>query len=192
MEWSYTISTTTSQPSCKVVTTLQGCEHLVQIATILSQPYKAVATLIQPIWYSTQTEYQICNDHFTGLSFNIQPLSQSANVNDSVTFTCEASGASMINYTWTLDGSDLMDDPGHIEGASSSTLMIIGVNVTDGGEYSCRANYSSGNITSDPALLYGKVHHIKPLILQCFHIHIREFHCATRKVYFMKLQFIIS
>ena len=31
-------STTTSQPY-KVVTTVQGCEHLAQIATILSQPY---------------------------------------------------------------------------------------------------------------------------------------------------------
>ena len=80
-----------------------------------------------------------------------------ANVNDNATFTCEASNVSMINYTWTLDGSDLMDDPGHIEGASSSTLMIIGVNITDGGEYSCIANYGAGNITSDPASLYGEV-----------------------------------
>ena len=37
-EWSFTISTTTSQPLCKVVTTLQGCEHLAEIATTLSQP----------------------------------------------------------------------------------------------------------------------------------------------------------
>ena len=63
----------------------------------------------------------------------------------------------MINYTWTFNGNDLMDDPGHIEGADSNTLMIIGVNVTDGGEYSCRANYSGRNDTSNPALLYGEV-----------------------------------
>ena len=63
----------------------------------------------------------------------------------------------MINYTWTFNGSDLMNDPGHIEGTDTNTLMIIGVNVTDGGEYSCRANYSSENITSNTALLYGEV-----------------------------------
>ena len=33
----FTISTTTSQPLCKVVATLQGCEHLAQIAIILWQ-----------------------------------------------------------------------------------------------------------------------------------------------------------
>ena len=32
------ISATTSQPSCKVVTTLQRCKHLAQIATTLWQP----------------------------------------------------------------------------------------------------------------------------------------------------------
>ena len=111
-----------------------------------------------------------------------------ANVSDNVTFTCEASGASMINYTWTFNGSDLMNDPGHIEGARNTTLMIISVNVTNGGKYSCRANSSGGDFTSDTALLYGKVYHINPLILQCFHIHIREFRCAIRKGYFMKPQ----
>ena len=43
----FTISTTTSQPSCKVVTTLQGCKYLAQIATTLSQTYKVAARLLQ-------------------------------------------------------------------------------------------------------------------------------------------------
>ena len=51
VEWSFTISITTSQPSCKVVTTLQGYKHLAQIATILSQPYKALARLLQPSYF---------------------------------------------------------------------------------------------------------------------------------------------
>ena len=50
-----------------------------------------------------------------------------------------------------------MNDPGHIEDANSTTLMIIGISVTDGGVYNCRANYSGGNITSNSAYLYGKV-----------------------------------
>ena len=64
----------------------------------------------------------------------------------------------MITYTWTFNGNDLMNDPGHIEGADNATLMIIGVSGTDGGEYSCRVDYSGGNITSDPASLYGEMH----------------------------------
>ena len=35
------------QSSCKVVTALQGCEHLAQNSTILLQPYKLVARLLQ-------------------------------------------------------------------------------------------------------------------------------------------------
>ena len=63
----------------------------------------------------------------------------------------------MIAYTWTFNNSDVLNDPGHIEGADNSTLMIIGVSVTDGGEYSCRVDYSGGSNTSDPASLYGEM-----------------------------------
>ena len=42
---------TTSQPSCKVVTTLQGCEHIAQIATTLLQLYKVDASLLQPSYF---------------------------------------------------------------------------------------------------------------------------------------------
>ena len=47
------------------------------------------------------------------------------------------------------------------------------MNVTDGGEYSCRANYSGGFATSNPALLYGEESHIQSLVLQCIQLHIR-------------------
>ena len=89
--------------------------------------------------------------------FTTHPQDQAAYVNDNVTFTCEVLDESMITYTWTFNGSDLMDDPGHIEGADTNTLMIIGVNGTDGGEYSCRIDYSGRSNTSDPALLYGEL-----------------------------------
>ena len=56
MEWSFTVSTTTSQPSCKVVTTLQGCEHFAQIATILWQPLKVAARLLQPSYFCMGAE----------------------------------------------------------------------------------------------------------------------------------------
>ena len=98
-----------------------------------------------------------CCDNFAVVTFTTHPQDQAAYVNDNVTFTCEVLDESMITYTWTFNGSDLMDDPGHIEGADTNTLMIIGVNVTDGGEYSCRVDYSGGSNTSDPALLYGEL-----------------------------------
>ena len=106
---------------------------------------------------------------FTVVTFTTHPQDQVASVNDNVTFTCEASGFSMINYTWTLNSSTLINRPGHIQGANSSTLMIIGVNVTDRGNYSCIANYSGGNVTSNPASLYGEESHIQSLVLQCMH-----------------------
>ena len=70
-----------------------------------------------------------------------------------------------------FNGNDLMNDPGHIEGADNTTLMIIGVSITDGGEYSCRASYSGGNATSDPASLYGEKSHIQSLASSSMHAH---------------------
>ena len=102
---------------------------------------------------------QLCNNYFTAVFFT-HPQDQAANVNDNVTFTCEASDDN-IDYTWTFNDSDLMNDPGHIKGANTNILMIIGVSVADGGEYSCRADYNDiiiiPSITSDSALLYGEV-----------------------------------
>ena len=46
VEWSFSIWTITSQPSCKVITTLQGYKHLTQNATVLWHlvPNKVVAS----------------------------------------------------------------------------------------------------------------------------------------------------
>ena len=101
------------------------------------------------------SSYQICNVYLPVTFY--QPQDQAANVNDNVTFTCGASG-DPTNYFWTFNNNDPMNDPEHIEGANSKTLMIIGVSITDGGEYTCTAEYGKTfNATSDPALLYGEV-----------------------------------
>ena len=69
MKWSFTISTTTSQPSCKVVTNLQGSEHLAQIATTLWQPCHNLTKLQQgcynlviSVWVVSEAwgHYAIC------------------------------------------------------------------------------------------------------------------------------------
>ena len=49
-----------------------------------------------------------------------------------------------------------MDDPGHIEGANTSTLIIINGLVTDWGMYSCEATNIVNSATSDNATLHGK------------------------------------
>ena len=91
-----------------------------------------------------------------GVVITTHPQDELVNVSGSVNFTCEASGSSPINYRWLYNGSYIMNDPGHIEGVNTSTLLIVNVNVTDWGLYSCEASNIVDNITSNEATLYGK------------------------------------
>ena len=91
-----------------------------------------------------------------GVVITTHPQDELVNVSDSVNFTCEASGSLPINYRWLYNGSYIMNDPGHIEGVNTSTLMIVNVNVTDWGMYSCEASNTVDNATSNEAKLYGK------------------------------------
>ena len=50
-----------------------------------------------------------------------------------------------------------MDDPGHIEGVNTTTLMIVNVAVTDWGIYSCEASNIVNNVTSNGATLHGEL-----------------------------------
>ena len=49
-----------------------------------------------------------------------------------------------------------MNDPGHIEGVNTTTLMIVNVTVTDWGMYSCEASNIVNNVTSNEAILHGE------------------------------------
>ena len=49
-----------------------------------------------------------------------------------------------------------MDDPGHIEGANTDTLMIINVLVTYWGMYNCEVTNIVNSATSDNATLHGE------------------------------------
>ena len=91
-----------------------------------------------------------------GVAITTHPQDELVNVSDSVNFTCEASGSSPINYRWLYNGSYIMNDPGHIEGVNTSTLLIVNVNVTDWGLYSCEASNIVDNATSNEATLYGE------------------------------------
>ena len=84
------------------------------------------------------------------------PQQELVNVSDSVNFTCNASGSEPISYRWLYNGNDVTNDLGHIEGANTNTLMIVNVEVTDWGVYSCVASNIVDNDTSDEATLHGE------------------------------------
>ena len=91
-----------------------------------------------------------------GVVITTHPQDELVSVNDSVNFTCEASGSSPISYRWLYNGNYIMEDPGHIEGVNTTTLMIINVIVTDWGVYSCEASNIVDNVTSNEATLRGE------------------------------------
>ena len=90
-----------------------------------------------------------------GIVITTHPQEQLVIVNGSVNFTCEAPGSQPITYRWMYNGNYVMNDPGHIEGANTSTLMIVNILVTDWGVYSCEASNVVNNVTSDEATLHG-------------------------------------
>ena len=97
--------------------------------------------------------------HFISLTVGVlittHPQDELVNFSDNVTFTCEASGSPPINYRWLYNGNYITDDPGHIEGATTDTLMIINVRVTDWGMYSCEATNVVSSAISNNATLHG-------------------------------------
>ena len=98
----------------------------------------------------------MCTSITVGVLINIHPQDELVNVSDNVTFTCKASGYQPISYRWLYNGNYIMDDPGHFEGASTDTLMIVNVRVTDWGMYSCKATNIVDNPTSNDATLHGE------------------------------------
>ena len=92
------------------------------------------------------------------LTITTQPIHQTVNIGDDANFICEASGGVIpISYRWLFNGVELMADPGHISGVTTTTLLITNVTATDGGTYSCEAtDAGTGNVTSDEATLSSK------------------------------------
>ena len=91
-------------------------------------------------------------------------MNQTVSIGENVNLTCGASGGKdPINYRWLFNGTELMADPGHISGVTTTTLMITNVTATDGGAYSCEAtDAGAGNVTSDEATLFSKYLLISP------------------------------
>jgi len=76
-----------------------------------------------------------------------QPMSQSAQPGDTVTFTVTPSGTQPFTYQWRLNGTDL-------PGATNQMLTIANAQFTNAGNYSVVINNSAGTITSANAALW--------------------------------------
>ncbi len=79
-------------------------------------------------------------------SFTTQPQSQTAVVGGTVTFTVTASGSPTPTYQW-------MKGTAAIAGATSATLTLSNIQLTDGATYAITATNSAGSATSTGAVL---------------------------------------
>ena len=74
------------------------------------------------------------------------PLPQSVKVGSSAFFNVVVLGGTPFSYQWRKDGTN-------INGATSQTLLLTGVNTNDAGNYSVFVSNSDGSATSTNALL---------------------------------------
>jgi sugar lactone lactonase YvrE len=81
-----------------------------------------------------------------------QPVSQTANVGSSVSFTVGASGTPSPTFQWEKDGVTLANG-GTLSGATSATLTISSVTSSDAGTYKAYATNSAGTAVSNAAIL---------------------------------------
>jgi hypothetical protein len=81
-----------------------------------------------------------------GPSLSVQPLSQSAGPEGSVTFSVVAAGGAPLNYQWEFDNAA-------ISGATNSSLTVSGIQSANGGTYTVVVTNLYASITSSNALL---------------------------------------
>lgn len=81
-----------------------------------------------------------------------QPVGQTANPGDTVTFSIDATSSLPITYHWKRNGVYLTDG-GKVSGATSGTLILTGVTNDDEGAYVCDVGNDGGATPSDPATL---------------------------------------
>lgn len=78
--------------------------------------------------------------------FTLHPVSQSAALGGSATFTAAATGDGTISYQWFKDDE-------LIPGATSPTLTLTNIQALDAGSYDCSATNSVGSAVSNAAAL---------------------------------------
>jgi hypothetical protein len=89
------------------------------------------------------------NEDYAGPSaptFSTHPATQTATVGDTVTLTVAVGGSPAPTLQWRKGGVN-------ISGATSSSLVLSNVQLSDAGSYDCVATSSEGTATSDTAVL---------------------------------------
>ena len=79
-------------------------------------------------------------------SITTQPVSQTVTTGSNVTFTVAASGAPPLTYQWKKNGVA-------IAGATTDTLSLSNVQLSDAGIYTVTVSNSAGSVESAPATL---------------------------------------
>ena len=82
---------------------------------------------------------------------------QFTQVGGDVMFTCTDDFS--YDYIWQYNGFTISDEPGHITGANTRTLMITNVTTTDWGTYQCietQDNIYISITTTAEGILHGK------------------------------------
>lgn len=85
-------------------------------------------------------------------SITAQPTDQTVCVGDTAEFTVSAAGNHAPTFVWRRNGTPLSNGGG-ISGASTPTLSISGALPANAGAYDCFIQNSSGNATSNVAML---------------------------------------
>lgn len=80
-----------------------------------------------------------------------QPVSQAAWITTNVTFTVQAGGDPTLSYIWKTNGVALVNSPPHVNGATSSTLVLSNVTAADNATYTVTVHSSTTapDVTSD-------------------------------------------
>ncbi|QYM77807.1 immunoglobulin domain-containing protein [Horticoccus luteus] len=81
------------------------------------------------------------------------PGSQSVAAGATVTYTVAATGDAPLGYKWAKGGVDLVDEAGHIAGATTDTLTISNAVSGDTGNYTVAVSNAGGTASSDSVAL---------------------------------------
>ena len=74
----------------------------------------------------------------------MHPSSQTINLTQTATFTCNATGY-ISSYQWTIQSGSF---PGKVTGINSNTLVIPNVRSSDANTYTCVASNQAGMVSS--------------------------------------------
>jgi len=86
-------------------------------------------------------------------SIGASPASVTAGVGSDVTLTVSASGTAPLSYQWKKNGAVLGNSGSHVTGASTPSLTLTGLTLTDAGSYVVVVKNNYGSATSAVAVV---------------------------------------